>query len=491
MNITKFVSWCRIGRWVLGVWAASTTLAWAVAGNPYDALLDTARMLEASGNLAAAQQTAIAAVAVAPQRHEAHLLAGQLARKQGAEAEAQVQLAAALSLAPEAQKAEIQTLLAAGEAVLSPEDQRVLGALRLIGQEAEAAAPGEEKRRLFAEFVNRSTAFVRSHTNYIDLWRWRAVAALELNRPKVGREAAQHLLAIKAPDDRLRVLLAQLERKAWTTVVRVRTSLPAGSGAPADWAGKPLKVGATGIKLVWIAPGTFKMGTTQFETNGPQVTITRGFWIGETEVTQEQWEGFMGTNPSNFQQSRRSLERMAMTIIGDEKPVEQVSWFDATDFCRRLTISERSANRLPPGYEYRLPTEAEWEYACRAGSSGDYYAPELGRIAWYDKNSSEITHDVAGKKANAWGLHDMSGNVAEWCFDWSSALTEERYTDRAVLDADPDDRKGAVRMIRGGSWLNVPPRCQSAARIADDPNNALSYVGFRIALAPVVSPQTQ
>jgi formylglycine-generating enzyme required for sulfatase activity len=473
-----------MARRAAGWFMLASGLALTAATDPYDSLLETARTLEAAGNLVAARQTAAAAIAVAPNRFEAHLLAGGLARKQGSAAEAQTEFEQALKLAPPAEKPRIQALLGAVEPAPSSDEQRTLDALVLIAREADAAPSGENKRRLLRELVARSAAFVQRHPECTVLWMARAQAALELNLPKVGREAAQKLLQISPPSPELRYLLVQLERRNWTTVLRIRTTMPAGPAASAEWAGKPLRAGNTGIKLRWIAPGRFKMGTTQVETNGPDVQITRGFWVGETEVTQEQWEDLMGTNPSNFQQNRTSPDRM--TVIGNDRPVEQVTWFEASEFCSRLNAKEQSARRLPAGYEYRLPTEAEWEYACRAGTIGDYHGPELDRIAWFDRNSSDMTQDVARKRENAWGLHDMSGNVAEWCYDWFADLDQSEYTDRVILDPDPDSRKGAVRVIRGGSWLNVPPRCQSAARAADDPGNALSYVGFRVVLGPAI-----
>src|SRR6185295_12837821 len=126
-----------------------------------------------------------------------------------------------------------------------------------------------------------------------------------------------------------------------------------------------------------------------------KVRITRQFEIGKYEVTQEQWQAVMGDNPSNFK--------------GANLPVEKVSWNDAQDFLLKLNARD--------GYTYRLPTEAEWEYACRAGSMGDF-AGELDDVAWYDKNSGSKTHPVGQKRPNVWGLYDMHGNVSEWCSDW-------------------------------------------------------------------------
>jgi formylglycine-generating enzyme required for sulfatase activity len=153
------------------------------------------------------------------------------------------------------------------------------------------------------------------------------------------------------------------------------------------------------LKLLPIPAGTFTMGEG---SDGPApvhlVTISKPFFLGATEVTQAQWSVVMGGNPSKFK--------------GDKLPVENVSWDDAMAFCKKLTERERTAGRLPAGYIYTLPTEAQWEYACRAGTIGRY-AGDLDAMAWYDENSSRKTHPVGSKKANGWGLSDMHGNVWE------------------------------------------------------------------------------
>src|SRR5215510_10182315 len=164
--------------------------------------------------------------------------------------------------------------------------------------------------------------------------------------------------------------------------------------------------------LVFIPPGTFRMGSPTNDEEGPQtaVTISRGFWVGKYEVTQGEYLTVMGTNPSGFK--------------GDtNRPVETVSWFNATNYCGKLTQRERAAGRIATNSVYRLPTEAEWEYACRAwtstrfsyGDDPDYTS--LSDYAWYDSNSGGTTHPVGQKLPNPWGLYDMHGNVWKWVAD--------------------------------------------------------------------------
>jgi formylglycine-generating enzyme required for sulfatase activity len=234
----------------------------------------------------------------------------------------------------------------------------------------------------------------------------------------------------------------------------------------------------TASNMVFIPSGSFTMGSAasepdRFGDEGPQtsVTISGGFLMGIYPVTQGLYESVTGLNPSSF--------------TGDpELPVEQVSWFDATNFCYLLTLRERVAGRLPVGCAYRLPTEAEWEYACRAGTTTRfYYGDDLSYAAlpdhaWYSDNS-EGTRSVGQKPPNPWGLYDMAGNVWEWCLDRYGP----GYPGGSAVDpAGP--ASGNNRVLRGGSWLDDARFCRSACRIGDDPAAGFySNYGFRIVLA--------
>jgi len=223
-----------------------------------------------------------------------------------------------------------------------------------------------------------------------------------------------------------------------------------------------------GLELVWVTPGTFVMGTAVggYDSERPvmKVSITKGYWLGNTEVTQGQWHALMGTSPAQF--------------TGDNRPVEQVSWYDAMAFCEKLTERERTAGRLPAGFAYTLPTEAQWEYACRAGSTGAY-AGDLDGLGWYDKNSLAETHLVAKKQANAWGLFDMHGNVWEWCLDWDANYLGDSSSD------PQGEPVGIYRISRGGSWSTSAIHCRSALRRGSDPHYRRVNLGFRLALSVV------
>ncbi|MBP5673791.1 MAG: SUMF1/EgtB/PvdO family nonheme iron enzyme [Victivallales bacterium] len=229
------------------------------------------------------------------------------------------------------------------------------------------------------------------------------------------------------------------------------------------------------LKMVKVEKGSFQMGSNDGlsdEKPVHKVTLTQDFWMGETEITQSQYAAVMGErkNPSKFSK-------------GGNYPVEGVSWYDAMAFCRKLTERERSAGRLPSGYGFSLPTEAQWEYAARGGhkSSGYKYSggDKLNNVGWYDDNSGKSTHPVRQKKSNELGLYDMSGNVWEWCRDWN-----DRYPTGAVVDPTGPS-SGSRRVLRGGSWSNYAANCCSSYRFYNDPSYSNSNLGFRVALVPV------
>ena len=225
-----------------------------------------------------------------------------------------------------------------------------------------------------------------------------------------------------------------------------------------------------GTECVWCPPGQFMMGSPIREearyTREVQheVVLTNGFFLAETECTQGQWEAVMGGNPSYFK--------------GPDRPVEKVSWEEAVEYCRKLTAKQRTEGILPEGWEWRLPTEAEWEYAARAGTTGPRYG-KLDAISWWEGNAGERTHPVSQKAANAWGLYDMLGNVAEWCSDWSGGYPTESVTDPTGPSS------GTSRVNRGGSWYLDVGLTRSACQRRGDPGLRSSDLGFRTALSSV------
>jgi formylglycine-generating enzyme required for sulfatase activity len=270
---------------------------------------------------------------------------------------------------------------------------------------------------------------------------------------------------------------------------------------------------AEGVALtqLWIPPGRFKMGSPETELDrqedeGPQHLVQlQGFFMGQTPITQaqwrsvaqwqaregERWEQELSSNPSRFQVGgdTRLLSENAFT---DDRPVEQVSWGDAMEFCRRL--SQRT------GRHYTLPSEAQWEYACRAGTStpfafGEMITPELAN---YDGNATygngpkgknrKQTTPVGMFPANAWGLQDMHGNVREWCLDdWHGSYEGAPVDGSAWVDGaegQSSKREGGRRLLRGGSWFYFPRFCRSAYRSLIRPGDANYGFGFRVVCLP-------
>jgi formylglycine-generating enzyme len=233
--------------------------------------------------------------------------------------------------------------------------------------------------------------------------------------------------------------------------------------------GKPFTVSDLSMEMLWCPPGTFMMGSPESEKGRDDdetqhtVTLTQGYWLGKYEATQAQWEAVMGTNPSEFK--------------GENLPVETVSWDEVTSFCAKLTERERKAGRLPEGYAYQLPTEAQWEYACRAGTRTAYsfgdtanllyrhanYADKNTNVGWSDKlhdDGHANTAPVGSYPANAWGFHDMHGNVREWCSDYYGIYPTGTVTDPT------GPASGSDRATRGSSWDSVDHGLRSAKRLS-------------------------
>ena len=237
------------------------------------------------------------------------------------------------------------------------------------------------------------------------------------------------------------------------------------------------------LNMVGIGAGTFLMGAVAglaVEQPVHPVTITRPFWIGKHEVTQAQYQAVMGGNPS-FHRDPGAYPNAA------QRPVEQVSWNDAMAYCSALTATESAAGRIPVGYQYRLPTEAEWEYVCRAGTTTEWNTGASLTTAQANFNFTLSQTTVVGiYPANPWGLFDTHGNVWEWCLDaaWDG---NPNYPSSAV--SDPYVSSGPYRVYRGGGWGSPSFDCRSAFRYYyGPPGNSTYSVGFRVVLAPVLVP---
>ncbi|MEE8526801.1 MAG: formylglycine-generating enzyme family protein, partial [Thermoanaerobaculia bacterium] len=302
------------------------------------------------------------------------------------------------------------------------------------------------------------------------LWA-EALGASPLGAPASRRHSETIRFRWEPPDPAPADSTEEPDRGTW--IGETWPSWASGTGRDEFGLWATVDVGDVIFRLRWVSPGRFSMGSPEdeqgrWEDEGPQheVTLTRGFWLAETPCTQALWEAVTGKNPSGFE--------------SPDRPVEKVSWEACQAFLKVL-------NDRIPGLEARLPTEAEWEYACRAGTETSTYAGELeiletgeatlaDKIAWYSKNSGSSTQPVAKKRPNGSGFHDMLGNVDEWCSDY----WQDRYRPEPVEDPKGPD-EGSERVFRGGAWYDYARNVRSAYRNAYDPGDRSADLGFRLA----------
>jgi formylglycine-generating enzyme required for sulfatase activity len=356
-----------------------------------------------------------------------------------------------------------------------------------LGYEAQINCTGSDRNKNGSLFASGKTVFsVLDSNSYPDFWFTLEVIAegnhilTKVNGKVVAdftdtdRQITSGRIALQQHDPETKVEFRTIEIKELNGSSRSPTAGPA---VP------KLITNRIGMKLALIPAGEFLMGAPDSDTDAEdhehprhRVKITQPFYLGVYEVTQGQYRTVTGANPSSFKRS-------------NDLPVENVSWYDAIAFCNTLSAREGlkpyyhefGAGSPPGGDGYRLPTEAEWEYACRAGTTtrfsfGDW-SMSLGEYAWYAGNSDSKSHPVGQKRPNAFGLYDMHGNVGEWCWD----VYEKTYYANSPGADPPGPSPAAVRVDRGGSWLNTPQFCRSTSRDRMTPVDRNSYWGFRVA----------
>jgi len=285
-------------------------------------------------------------------------------------------------------------------------------------------------------------------------------ARLEAERRRAEEARLEAERVERAERERVRL---EADRKRLEEARNKELELARASNKPAIAAANsfaPSFKNLVGMELILVKPGEFRMGDDGGDANEKPVhvvVINKPFYLGKYEVTQAQWRAVMGNNPSQFK--------------GDDLPVENVSFNDAKEFCERLSQMT--------GQKYRLPSEAEWEYACRAGTN-ETYAGDLEVVAWYSKNAGDKTHPVGQKRPNGFGLFDMHGNVWEWCEDFYRS----NY-DGAPFDGSPwldSSHLFKPRVLRGGAWFFNSSYARSAKRLGNDPSARLPYFGVRVAM---------
>lgn len=315
----------------------------------------------------------------------------------------------------------------------------------------------DTREAIARDFLSGSSGLKELMAQNAEFWRGRAMMALMLDDAKAGREATGMYLRLVPEQESTGGLRTRLQQRGWVADGSQRSRL-----------GGNFDLRALQLPMIYVEAGVFAMGCASVQDDlaneGPvtQVTLTKPFWMGKFEITRNQWQIVMGKDLND-------LEQGALPMVG-------VTWDEAMKFCERLTTFERAANRLPEGYEYRLPTEAQWAYACRAGATGDL-AEDLDQVAWYADNSDGRLHPTGQKKGNAWGLCNMQGNASEWCLD--------HYADRLPGGAQTDPTgpvEGSSRVVRGGNFASPAANCRITKRGGIRPEEVSNKIGLRVVL---------
>lgn len=303
----------------------------------------------------------------------------------------------------------------------------------------------------------------------------------QMGKLEHARRIMANLLTVAPRDPEVLALNAQIEElyvREWGARANGahpppperRAAAPSPVAATVAQPGHSFTIADLGLTLLWVPPGSFAMSTPSGNDDETPVEITRGYWLGRTEVTQEQWRALRTdqADPSLFK--------------GSQRPVENITWLEAMDFARLLNARERAAGRLPEGYEYSLPSEAEWEHAARAGTRATSTS-SMAQVAWFEVNSGNQTQPVARLAPNLWGFHDMQGNVHEWCLDNPALLPGRPVKDPIVFLPGP--AAAGSHVIRGGSWNSPAGQCRLDWRYWRPLNTTAAVIGFRVALTPV------
>lgn len=488
----------------------------------YDQVISQGNRQLKAGDFQAAHDAAMKALSLDGNRFEAYALEALALYKEGKTDQAKGFIEIALAKAPDSKKAQLQTMAATieGSASVAPPTNTVQAMTPPVAPEreqlnaddrleydtllsmlgaADKATDLEQRHKILGDFLEKSSLLLKYHPDLVRLWVARAAVALELNRAHEGWLVATKLAALgvlNSDDPAIRKVIVALNQRGWLC----KDDPYQGPKEGQNWT-----VPGINLEMIWVSPGTFTMGSPSNETHRRTdetqhtVTLTKGYWLGKYVVTISQWQKVMGNNPT--------LVNNVLADHGrdpDHDPVyafgsTEVSWNNAMEFCRRLTQQADFTGLLPKGYVYILPTEAQWEYACRAGTTGPYnVSGSFGHIGWDYGNSgfaNIYVHPIGEKQPNAWGFYDMHGNVSEWCYDWYGS-----YPDGDSIDP-LGPTSGSYHVLRGGCVSYSGKNCRSASRdygetLNNNPNQIFGrdggnekdpMLGCRLALAPALN----